>query len=91
MRVDDSAVTFIEEKVPRQLVRRWLAVEPGVPVPLIVGEKTDRHGPPFCSGEGLQNLQVLRRNSNRSFSQEFRLQKYAAKSTVNARIFARAK
>jgi len=38
----------------------------------------------------LHNLQVLRRKPKHSFSQEYRLQKYAAKATVIARSFARS-
>lgn len=81
MRVDDPAIAVIEKEIPRELLRCWLAGEAGVPVSLIVGEETNRHEPPIHSGEALQNLEVLRNNQNRGFSQELRLQKYAAKDT----------
>ena len=89
MGVDEPAITVVQVEIAGQLFRAEFSGEAAVAVPLLFGQETDGHGPPPSRGRHLQNLQVLRGNREYRISAEFRLQKYPAKGSLNARTFAK--
>ena len=50
--IDDFPIAAVQVEIPRQFVRRWCGGEPGVVLPLLVGQ--------VASGHGVRNLGLLR-------------------------------
>ena len=99
---NEAAVTVIKMEVSGEIFWCWHTVKTAIPLPLLVRKKLDWHRDPsqFSGQVGLlgggwpcrgscKSCKFCEKTQECRFSAEFRLQKYAAKGSLNARIFAR--